>query len=118
MVVAITVEIQVSIKIWQYLPILTDPFKSLQGTSEDEDDDFLKGETPQNDGVVGIAPNSYESNTRSPVSSIGSPADCYVPYPLWHGQPEGRVWNRVKIVCNVLLWKETWAQLSKLANMF
>ncbi|KAL9835645.1 RNA polymerase I-specific transcription initiation factor RRN3 [Geothlypis trichas] len=53
-----------------------------KGTSEDEDDDFLKGETPQNDGVVGIAPNSYESNTRSPVSSLGSPADCYVPYPL------------------------------------
>ncbi|XP_040976008.1 RNA polymerase I-specific transcription initiation factor RRN3 isoform X2 [Aquila chrysaetos chrysaetos] len=52
-----------------------------KGTSEDEDDDFLKGETPQNDGVVGIAPNSYESNTRSPVSSIGSPPDCYVPYP-------------------------------------
>ncbi|KAM4656863.1 RNA polymerase I-specific transcription initiation factor RRN3 isoform 1-T1 [Amazona ochrocephala] len=52
-----------------------------EGTSEDEDDDFLKGETPQNDGVVGIAPNSYESNTRSPLSSIGSPPDCYVPYP-------------------------------------
>ncbi|XP_009465991.1 PREDICTED: RNA polymerase I-specific transcription initiation factor RRN3 isoform X1 [Nipponia nippon] len=52
-----------------------------RGTSEDEDDDFLKGETPQNDGVVGIAPNSYESNTRSPASSIGSPPDCYVPYP-------------------------------------
>ncbi|NXU61989.1 RRN3 factor, partial [Horornis vulcanius] len=59
---------------------LKKPIKT--GTSEDEDDDFLKGETPQNDGVVGIAPNSYESNTRSPVSSIGSPADCYVPYPL------------------------------------
>ncbi|KFV61539.1 RNA polymerase I-specific transcription initiation factor RRN3, partial [Dryobates pubescens] len=51
-----------------------------KGTSEDEDDDFLKGETPQNDGVVGIAPNSYESNTRSPVSSIGSPSDCFVLY--------------------------------------
>lgn len=63
------------------LSAVTDPFKFLQGTSEDEDDDFLKGETPQNDGVVGIAPNSYESNTRSPVSSIGSPPDCYMPYP-------------------------------------
>ncbi|NXK05698.1 RRN3 factor, partial [Herpetotheres cachinnans] len=65
----------------EYLSALTDPFKFMQGTSEDEDDDFLKGETPQNDGVAGIAPNSYESNTRSPVSSIGSPPDCYVPYP-------------------------------------
>uniref|UniRef100_A0A8C6Z8F0 RRN3 homolog, RNA polymerase I transcription factor n=1 Tax=Nothoprocta perdicaria TaxID=30464 RepID=A0A8C6Z8F0_NOTPE len=52
-----------------------------RGTSEDEDDDFLKGETPQNDGMVGIAPNSYESNTRSPVSPTGSPLDCYVQYP-------------------------------------
>uniref|UniRef100_A0A8B9DPR3 RRN3 homolog, RNA polymerase I transcription factor n=1 Tax=Anser cygnoides TaxID=8845 RepID=A0A8B9DPR3_ANSCY len=52
-----------------------------RGTSEDEDDDFLKGETPQNDGVVEIAPNSYESNTRSPVSSIGSPPDSHVQYP-------------------------------------
>lgn len=53
----------------------------MQGTSEDEDDDFLKGETPQNDSVVEIAPNSYESNTRSPVSSVGSPPDSYVQYP-------------------------------------
>lgn len=43
----------------EYLFALTDPFKFMQGTSEDEDDDFLKGETPQNDGVVGIAPNSF-----------------------------------------------------------
>ncbi|XP_009076439.1 PREDICTED: RNA polymerase I-specific transcription initiation factor RRN3 [Acanthisitta chloris] len=52
-----------------------------KGSSEDEDDDFLKGETPQNDGVVGSAPNPYELSTRSPVSSMGSPADCYVPFP-------------------------------------
>jgi len=52
----------------------------MQGTSEDEDDDFLKGETPQNEGVVEITPNSYESNTRSPVSSIGSPSDCHAQY--------------------------------------
>lgn len=42
----------------EYLFAVTDPFKFMQGTSEDEDDDFLKGETPQNDGEVGIAPNS------------------------------------------------------------
>lgn len=59
---------------------LTDPFQFMQGTSEDEDDDFLKGETPQNEGVVEITPNSYESNTRSPVSSIGSPSDCHAQY--------------------------------------
>lgn len=69
----------------QYISALTVHFTFMQGTSEDEDDDFLKGETPQNDGVVEIAPNSYESNTRSPVSSIGSPPDCYVQYPQWPG---------------------------------
>lgn len=53
----------------------------MQGTPEDEDDDFLKGETPQNEGVVEITPNSYESNTRSPVSSTGSPSDCHAQYP-------------------------------------
>ncbi|OXB57538.1 hypothetical protein ASZ78_009296 [Callipepla squamata] len=52
-----------------------------RATSEDEDDDFLKGETPQNEGVVEIAPNSYESSTRSPVSSTGSPSDCHMQYP-------------------------------------
>lgn len=85
----------------------------MQGTSEDEDDDFLKGETPQNDGVVGIAPNSYESTTQSPDSSIGSPPDCYVPYPHWQRASEMK---RLKIVCNFLSVKRL-TQLSKLANV-
>ncbi|KAM3863545.1 RNA polymerase I-specific transcription initiation factor RRN3 [Diretmus argenteus] len=42
-----------------------------QGSGEDEDD-FLCGETPQADGVMGMTPNSYDSNLRSP-SSVGSP---------------------------------------------
>ncbi|XP_040917766.1 RNA polymerase I-specific transcription initiation factor RRN3 [Toxotes jaculatrix] len=42
-----------------------------QGSKEDEDD-FLRGETPQTEGIVGMTPSSYESNLRSP-SSVGSP---------------------------------------------
>uniref|UniRef100_A0A667YCW2 RRN3 homolog, RNA polymerase I transcription factor n=1 Tax=Myripristis murdjan TaxID=586833 RepID=A0A667YCW2_9TELE len=42
-----------------------------QGVEEDEDD-FLCGETPQAEGVVGMTPGSYDSNLRSP-SSVGSP---------------------------------------------
>uniref|UniRef100_A0A8C4GX08 RRN3 homolog, RNA polymerase I transcription factor n=1 Tax=Dicentrarchus labrax TaxID=13489 RepID=A0A8C4GX08_DICLA len=42
-----------------------------QGSREDEDD-FLCGETPQAEGIVGMTPNSYDSNLRSP-SSVGSP---------------------------------------------
>ncbi|TMS15131.1 RNA polymerase I-specific transcription initiation factor RRN3 [Larimichthys crocea] len=42
-----------------------------QGSREDEDD-FLCGETPQNEGIVGMTPNSFDSNLRSP-SSVGSP---------------------------------------------
>lgn len=45
--------------------------KGRQGSREDEDD-FLCGEMPQTDGIVGMTPSSYDSNLRSP-SSVGSP---------------------------------------------
>uniref|UniRef100_G3RMT9 RRN3 homolog, RNA polymerase I transcription factor n=1 Tax=Gorilla gorilla gorilla TaxID=9595 RepID=G3RMT9_GORGO len=37
---------------------------------EDEDDDFLKGEVPQNDTVLGITPSSFDTHFRSPSSSF------------------------------------------------
>lgn len=43
-----------------------------QGSRED-DDDFLDGETPQTDGIVGMTPSSYDSNLCSP-GSMGSPS--------------------------------------------
>ncbi|XP_071765957.1 RNA polymerase I-specific transcription initiation factor RRN3 [Centroberyx gerrardi] len=46
--------------------------KAGQKGLEEEEDDFLHGETPQTDGVVGMTPGSYDSNLRSP-SSVGSP---------------------------------------------
>uniref|UniRef100_A0A3Q3WJR7 Uncharacterized protein n=1 Tax=Mola mola TaxID=94237 RepID=A0A3Q3WJR7_MOLML len=42
-----------------------------QGSREDEDD-FLSGDMPQADGIVGMTPSSYDSNLQSP-SSVGSP---------------------------------------------
>ncbi|XP_074866730.1 RNA polymerase I-specific transcription initiation factor RRN3 isoform X2 [Carettochelys insculpta] len=71
-------------QIWEELSTedlqeLKKPFKKC--TTEDEDDDFLTGETPQNDGMAGITPNSYESNILSPASSVGSPPVTYV---QWH----------------------------------
>ncbi|XP_019395692.1 PREDICTED: RNA polymerase I-specific transcription initiation factor RRN3 [Crocodylus porosus] len=63
-------------QIWEELSAedlqdLTKPIK--KNTTEDEDDDFLKGETPQNDGMLGITPSSYDSNILSPPSSLGTP---------------------------------------------
>ncbi|KAM5227512.1 RNA polymerase I-specific transcription initiation factor RRN3 [Ctenodactylus gundi] len=51
---------------------------------EDEDDDFLKGEVPQNDSVIGITPSSFDAHFRSPSSSLGSPPVFYMPdqFPL------------------------------------
>ncbi|XP_023369583.1 RNA polymerase I-specific transcription initiation factor RRN3 isoform X1 [Otolemur garnettii] len=46
---------------------------------EDEDDDFLKGEVPQNDTVIGITPSSFDAHFRSPSSSMGSPPVLYMP---------------------------------------
>lgn len=50
---------------------------------EDEDDDFLKGEVPQNDTVIGITPSSFDAHFLSPSSSVGSPPMLYMqPSPL------------------------------------
>ncbi|CAI5682379.1 RNA polymerase I-specific transcription initiation factor RRN3 isoform X2 [Oreochromis niloticus] len=60
-------------QVWDDL-LDTEPFptkRGQQGSREDEDD-FLFGETPQAEGIVGLTPNSYDSNFRSP-SSLGSP---------------------------------------------
>ncbi|XP_076000053.1 RNA polymerase I-specific transcription initiation factor RRN3 [Genypterus blacodes] len=42
-----------------------------QGSRQDEDD-FLCGEQPQTEGIVGLTPNSYDPNLCSP-NSVGSP---------------------------------------------
>nr|XP_044986045.1 RNA polymerase I-specific transcription initiation factor RRN3 [Jaculus jaculus] len=46
---------------------------------EDEDDDFLKGEVPQSDGMIGLTPSSFDAHFRSPSSSMGSPPVLYMP---------------------------------------
>uniref|UniRef100_A0A674NKR3 RRN3 homolog, RNA polymerase I transcription factor n=1 Tax=Takifugu rubripes TaxID=31033 RepID=A0A674NKR3_TAKRU len=50
---------------------LLSPRTSKQGPRED-DDDFLYGDTPKADAIVGMTPNSFDSNLCSP-NSIGSP---------------------------------------------
>ncbi|XP_072838935.2 RNA polymerase I-specific transcription initiation factor RRN3 [Pogona vitticeps] len=39
----------------------------------EEEDDFLKGETPQNEGMLGMMPSSFDSSLQSPGACIGSP---------------------------------------------
>ncbi|XP_013872545.1 RNA polymerase I-specific transcription initiation factor RRN3 [Austrofundulus limnaeus] len=46
--------------------------KSGQKASKEDEDDFLCGETPHNEGILGMTPSSFGSNICSP-SSVGSP---------------------------------------------
>uniref|UniRef100_A0A8C9ZY84 RRN3 homolog, RNA polymerase I transcription factor n=1 Tax=Sander lucioperca TaxID=283035 RepID=A0A8C9ZY84_SANLU len=48
------------------------PTKTGQQGSREDEDDFLCGETPQTEGIVGMTPSSYDSSLRSP-SGMGSP---------------------------------------------
>ncbi|XP_039973819.1 RNA polymerase I-specific transcription initiation factor RRN3 [Xiphias gladius] len=48
------------------------PAKTGQQGSREDEDDFLSGETPQTEGIMGMTPSSYDSNLCSP-SSVGSP---------------------------------------------
>lgn len=48
------------------------PTKTGQQGSREDEDDFLCGETPKAEGIVGMTPSSYGSNICSP-SSVGSP---------------------------------------------
>ncbi|XP_062307031.1 RNA polymerase I-specific transcription initiation factor RRN3 [Osmerus eperlanus] len=55
--------------------------KRVQRCSAEDEDDFLHGETPQMEGVVGMTPGSYESHLRSP-SSVGSPPIAFLQRPF------------------------------------
>ncbi|XP_040177566.1 RNA polymerase I-specific transcription initiation factor RRN3 isoform X1 [Rana temporaria] len=44
-----------------------------QGSFPDDEDDFLKGEMPQNSSVE-MTPGSYDSFLKSPLGSVGSPS--------------------------------------------
>lgn len=52
-----------------------------QGTMEEEDD-FLHGEAPHGDSVVGMTPGSYDSHLHSP-RSVGSPPISFLQLPFW-----------------------------------
>ncbi|XP_053327422.1 RNA polymerase I-specific transcription initiation factor RRN3 [Spea bombifrons] len=59
---------------------LKGPQKHIKGATADEEDDFLKGETPHSDG--GITPGSLEAHLRSPASSVGSPPVSFLRRPF------------------------------------
>ncbi|XP_058510343.1 RNA polymerase I-specific transcription initiation factor RRN3 [Solea solea] len=60
-------------QVWEELADMeVAPAKTDTQRSREDEDDFLCGETPQGDGIVGMTPSSYDSNLRSP-SSVGSP---------------------------------------------
>uniref|UniRef100_A0A8C7MVF0 RRN3 homolog, RNA polymerase I transcription factor n=1 Tax=Oncorhynchus kisutch TaxID=8019 RepID=A0A8C7MVF0_ONCKI len=51
--------------------------------SDADEDDFLRGETPETKGVMGMTPGSYESHLHSP-SSVGSPPISFLQRPYHH----------------------------------
>ncbi|XP_007568372.1 RNA polymerase I-specific transcription initiation factor RRN3-like [Poecilia formosa] len=48
------------------------PPKTAQQAQKEDEDDFLSGETPHGDAMLGLTPSSYGSNVCSP-NSVGSP---------------------------------------------
>ncbi|KAG8432947.1 hypothetical protein GDO86_017275 [Hymenochirus boettgeri] len=56
--------------------------KLVKSSALEDDDDFLKGETPQNDGLIEMIPGSFDSHLRSPASSVGSPPIAFLRRPL------------------------------------
>lgn len=60
-------------QVWEELPDAeVVPTKTGQQGLKEDEDDFLCGETPNGDGIVGMTPSSFDSNLCSP-SSVGSP---------------------------------------------
>ncbi|KAM4716570.1 RNA polymerase I-specific transcription initiation factor RRN3 isoform 2-T2 [Anableps anableps] len=52
------------------------PLKTAQQGLKEDEDDFLSGETPHAEGMLGMTPSSYGSNICSP-SSVGSPPTAH-----------------------------------------
>lgn len=57
------------------------PKKEVRKGSMDEEDDFLHGETPNGDTIVGMTPGSYDSHLHSP-RSVGSPPISFLQRPF------------------------------------
>uniref|UniRef100_A0A8C5QN32 RRN3 homolog, RNA polymerase I transcription factor n=1 Tax=Leptobrachium leishanense TaxID=445787 RepID=A0A8C5QN32_9ANUR len=56
--------------------------KHVKGSVAEDEDDFLKGETPHSDTMVEITPGSLEAHFRSPASSVGSPPVSFLQRPF------------------------------------
>ncbi|KAE8579731.1 hypothetical protein XENTR_v10024164 [Xenopus tropicalis] len=56
--------------------------KHIKSSTADDEDDFLKGQTPQNDSSVEMTPGSFDSHLKSPASSMGSPTASFLRRPF------------------------------------
>ncbi|XP_072275101.1 RNA polymerase I-specific transcription initiation factor RRN3 isoform X2 [Pyxicephalus adspersus] len=61
---------------------LKSPKMLVKDTVPDDEDDFLREETPRNDSIVEITPGIYDSYLKSPVSSVGSPPVKFLQRPF------------------------------------
>ncbi|XP_012682722.2 RNA polymerase I-specific transcription initiation factor RRN3 [Clupea harengus] len=67
---------------WEEPDYMADaPKKDIRKASAEEEDDFLRDDTPQMDTVMGMTPSSFESHLRSP-SSMGSPPLAFLQRPF------------------------------------
>ncbi|XP_077069211.1 RNA polymerase I-specific transcription initiation factor RRN3 [Siphateles boraxobius] len=57
------------------------PKREARKGSMEEEDDFLHGETPHGDSIMGMTPGSYDSNLHSP-RSVGSPPISFLQRPF------------------------------------
>ncbi|XP_056607746.1 RNA polymerase I-specific transcription initiation factor RRN3 isoform X1 [Triplophysa dalaica] len=57
------------------------PKKNVKKGSMEDEDDFLHGETPKGDTIMGMTPGSYESHLHSP-RSVGSPPISFLQRPF------------------------------------
>ncbi|XP_057201859.1 RNA polymerase I-specific transcription initiation factor RRN3 [Triplophysa rosa] len=57
------------------------PKKNVKKGSVEDEDDFLHGETPKGDTIMGMTPGSYDSHLHSP-RSVGSPPISFLQRPF------------------------------------
>ncbi|XP_030646078.1 RNA polymerase I-specific transcription initiation factor RRN3 [Chanos chanos] len=57
------------------------PKKDVRKASTEDEDDFLQGETPKGETILGMTPSSYDSNLHSP-RSVGSPPVAFLQRPF------------------------------------
>lgn len=93
-----------------HLGIFLNIFRLISQESMEDEDDFLHGETPKGDTIMGMTPGSYDSHLHSP-RGVGSPPISFLQRPFWTtivtfspSQMSGTgrrhiVWGRSRSIC-------------------